>query len=83
MHVPHRLKLFLREICIIVFHVNSQRLLIIYQEPMNAMKVITEIPFTGKEKVMLPYLIRGNQPDNTKTFKPGEKRKPRSSKILS
>jgi hypothetical protein len=65
MHVPHRLKLFLRKMCIIVFHVNSQRLLIIYQEPMNVMKVITEIPFTGKEKVMLPYLIRGNQPDNT------------------
>jgi hypothetical protein len=75
MHVPHLLKLFLRQICIIVFHVNSQRLLIIYQEPMNAMKVITEIPFTGKGKIMQPYLIRGNQPNITKTFKLGEKEK--------
>lgn len=71
----HRLKLFLHQICIIVFRVNNQRQVIMSLASMNVKRAITEIQFTGKEKITQQYLIHGNLPDIMKTFKRGEKGK--------
>ena len=42
---------------------------------MNVKRAITEIQFTGKEKITQQYLIHGNLPDIMKTFKRVEKGK--------
>ena len=75
MNVIHHTKLYLRQICNIVFQGNNQRPEIISREFMNVMKGITEIQFTGKGKITQQYLIHGNLPDIMKTFKRGEKEK--------
>ncbi len=75
MYVLHRLKLFLHQISNIVFRGNNQRPVIMSRERMNVKRVITEILFTGKGKIMQLYLILGNLPDIMKTFKRGEKEK--------
>ena len=47
----HRLKLFLHQICIIVFRVNNQRQVIISLAFMNVKRAITEIQSTGKKRL--------------------------------
>ena len=42
---------------------------------MNVKKAITEIQFTGKEKITQQYLNHDNLPDIMGTFKRGEKDK--------
>ena len=75
MHVLPRLKLFLHQICTIVFRGNNQRPMTLYREYTNVRRVITEILFTGKGMIMLPYLIHCNLPDIMKIFKQGGKDK--------
>ena len=48
MHVLPRLKLFLHQICTIVFRGNNQRPMTLYREYTNVRRVITEILFTGE-----------------------------------
>ena len=69
MHVLPLLKLSLQQICNIVFRGNNQRPVTMSRGPMNVMRTIIEILFTGKGKIMLPHLIHGNLPDIMKTFK--------------
>ena len=75
MNVIHHTKLYLLQICNIVFQGNSQRPEIISQEFMNVMKAITGIPSIGRRKIMLPYSIHGNLQDITKTLMKEEKDK--------
>ena len=56
-------------------HVNNQKPLITFQEPMNVRRAITEIRSTGREKIMQQYLTHGNLQDITKTSKREEKGK--------
>ena len=75
MNVIHHTKLYLRQICNIVFQGNNQRPEIISREFMNVMKAITGIQSIGKRKIMQLCLIRGNLRDITKTLQRGEKEK--------
>jgi hypothetical protein len=67
MNVIHHTKLYLRQICNIVFQGNNQRPEIISQEFMNVMKAITGMPSIGRRKIMPLYSIHGNLQDITKT----------------
>ena len=69
------MKLFLHQMCIIVFRVNNQRQVIMSLVSMNVKRAITEIQSTGKEKITQQYLIHVNLPDIMKTFQRGEKEK--------
>ena len=75
MNVIHHTKLYLRQICNIVFQGNNQRREIISQEFMNVMKAITGIPSIGRRKIMIPYPIHGNLQGITKTLMTEEKDK--------
>jgi hypothetical protein len=75
MNVIHHTKLYLRQICNIVFQGNNQRPEIFYREFMNVMKAITGIPSIGRRKIMVPYSIHVNLQDITKTLMTEEKDK--------
>ena len=75
MNVIHHTKLYLRQICNIVFQGNNQRPEIISRKFMNVMKAITGIQSIGRRKIMLPYSIHGNLQDITKTLMTEEKDK--------
>ena len=66
MNVIHHTKLYLLQICNIVFQGNNQRPEIISQEFMNVMKAITGMPSIGRRKIMPLYSIHGNLQDITK-----------------
>ena len=75
MNVIHHTKLYLRQICNIVFQGNNQRPEIISREFMNVMKAITGIQSIGRRKIMPPYSIHGILRDIMRTFQRGEKEK--------
>ena len=73
MNANHHTKLFLHQICNIVFQGNNPRPKIISRELTNVIKATIGIRSIGRRKTMLPYSNHGNLQDITKTLTTEEK----------